>query len=370
MSENPGNRKTITIKINGKERPFHDKEKGSVELNSSTLIEGKNAEKFGDEVAAGSETIDDESFDWILPNEDEMEEKPPILANDSSAGEKNTFLKKKIKQDKGNKKSVNKGLVPSIFFTVLFAVVLGTGFGIILLKMVSSDQQVASNPNVAVSQGETETKVEKKTNEEAKEAAAGTETSAVTATKKDISTFIIQHIILSNENAVKQVQSQLKNEGYISQEIAVNGKIAVYLGVAGDLEEAKTWAKAIKKDKVEAFAKPITFNGGGKIKNVTKEEKSFIENSPAIYNAITVFVSSAQFGESSSAEAKKELKKQQAVLEEMKISAFKNKEVKNMAIQLNEGITKSVALDDNGKGDTQAIQKNLLAFLEKYVQLN
>ncbi|PKG21692.1 SPOR domain-containing protein [Niallia nealsonii] len=370
MNENPGNRKTITIKINGKERPFHDKKKGSVELDSSTLIEEKNAKKFGEEVAAGSETIDDESFDWILPNEEEMEEEPIILANDSSTGEKKTFLEKKIKKDNGNKKSVKKGVVPSIFFTVFFAVVLGTGFGFILLKMVSSDQQVTSKQNVAVSQGESEAKSAGKTNEEAKGTGSSTETSAITATKKDISTFVIQHIILSNENAVKQVQSQLKNDGYISQEISVNGKMAVYLGVAGDLEEAKTWAKAIKKDKVEAFAKPITFNGGGEIKNVTKAEKSFIENSPAIYDAITVFVSSAQFGDSPSAEVKKELKKQQAVLDEMKISTFKNKEVKNMALQLNEGITKSIALDNNDREDTQAIQKNLLSFLTKYIELN
>lgn len=372
VNENPGNRKTITIKINGKERPFHDKEKGNTEMESATLIEEKRSSsstKFGEEVAAGSEAIDDESFDWILPGEEEMEEEPEILVNGSSPEKKKAFFERKIKEEKGNKKSVPKRVIPSVFFTVLFAVVLGTGFGFILLKMVSSDQQVTSKQNAAVSTAETETKTAEKTNTEAKNS-NNTAASTIIATKKDISTFVVQHIILSNENAVKQVQSQLTNKGYISQEIAINGKMAVYLGVASELEGAKTWAKAIKKDKVEAFAKPITFNGGGKIKNITKEEKSFIEKSPAIYHSLTAFVSSVQFAGASSAEEKEELKKQQAVLDKMKIADFKNKEVKSMALQLNEGITKSIALADNSKEDAQAVQKNLLAFLEKYVELN
>lgn len=373
MNENPGSRKTITIKINGKERPFHDKEKGSVELNSSTLIEEKdscNNKKFGEEVAAGSEAIDDESFDWILPSEEEVEEGPAILADDSSPEKKKTFFERKIKKEAGNKKSVPKGVVPSVFFTVLFAVMLGTGFGFILLKMVGSDQQAASKQTAsAVSEAETKTKTAEKTSGEAKESAS-TAASTATATKKDISTFVVQHIILSNEAAVKEVQSQLKTDGYISQAIPVNGKVAVYLGVASDLEGAKTWAKAIKKDKVEAFAKPITFNGGGKIKNVTTEEKSFIEKAPSIYTAVSAAVSAAQFGDSLSTEEKEELKKQQTALNKMKITDFNNKEVKSMASQLNEGVTKSLAFTTNGGGDTEAVQKNLLAFLDKYVELN
>ncbi|MFT8322224.1 MAG: SPOR domain-containing protein [Bacillus sp. (in: firmicutes)] len=361
MSENPGNRKTITIKINGQERPFHDKEKGNKVMgaDSSSQIEEKkerNNQVFQEEAAAGSEVIGEESFDWILPTDEQMEEVNEFQITEQTSKEKLNFFNREKTITK-NKTLPN--VVPSIFFAVLFAVILGTGFGFVLLKMVSTDQQAAA-PTTTGTAAVAPTKTTEK---------PGKTTSTAVAEKKEISTYIVQHIILSKETAVKQEQTKLLKKGYISQRIDGDGKIGIYLGVASDIESAKKMQKEIKKNDVEAFAKEITF-GSGKIKNISQNEKSFIEHAPEMYAILTNAVTAAQYNQGISDEMKTNLNKQKAVIDKLNTKDFKNEKIKTMAAELTNGLTTGIALSQNsGQKEIQTIQKGLLTFLGEYSAL-
>ncbi|WP_445490123.1 hypothetical protein [Niallia sp. 03133] len=361
MNENPVNRKSITIKINGKERPFHDKEKekGIMEEDASSLIEKRKRshdKKFTEEVAAGSEILGEESFDWILPNDEPLEESTEFQMTETPLKKKGSFFERK----KANTriKNLPKGMLPSIFFAVFFAIVLGTGFGFILLKMVNTDQNtVEQTTSTAVDNSKTAEKT------------GVTTTSSVAAEKEAITTYIVQHIILSNEDAVIQEQTQLSKKGYISQRIDLDGKMIIYLGVASNIEDAKQMQKEMGRKKVAAFAKEITFSGG-EVKSVSKEEKNFIESSPDIFNSLTNAVTAAQSEQSIPNDVKKELEAQKTSLDKLKIKEFKNDKIKTMATELASGLANGILLSQSSSNeDIQTIQKGLLTFLGEYSSL-
>ncbi|MGP7816826.1 hypothetical protein [Niallia sp. 01092] len=355
MNENSGSRsKTITIKINGKERSFQRKDK---EENSTSFVEAKKDSQdknFTEEIAAGSETIGEESFDWILPNDEPVEEITELPIPEQETKKKASFFDRNKRNT--NKKTLPKGMVQSIFFTVLFAVILGTGFGFILLNIVSSDQKASAPTTSAALQTNTTDKI-------------GTTTRTTVAVKKEISTYMVQHIILSKAEAVNQEQSQLLKKGYVSQRIDIDGKMIIYLAAASNIDDAKKMQKEIQENNVAAFAKEITFSGG-KVNDISKNEKSFIERSPDIYAVLTSAVTAAQFDQSIPNDVKEELKKQQASLNQLKVKEFKHQQIKSMAAELSTSLANAMSLSGNSsKEELQSIQKSLLAFLGEYSTL-
>jgi stage II sporulation protein B len=362
VKEKPENRKTITIKINGKDRPFQNKEKivndwkdnPAFQKDKRTTIHDK---KYEEEIAAGNEAMFDESFDWILPNEEEAADSKAYDYSPSLAIKKTALFDRKKTKVKRN--SIPKGMISSIFFAVFFAVVLGTSFGFILLKMVNTDQNITTSSNTAVTTPTKTDSTDKGT----------TSKGTATATKKEITTYIVQNNVFSNEDKAKRQQTELSNDGIISQTIEVDGQMFVYIGVASNLEDAKQLKKLMEQKDIAAFAKEISF-GGGEVKEVSEGEKNFIENSPEIYKGITNLLTSVQFDQSISNDAKKDLEVKKTWLEGLKINEFKNEKIKKLAIELNEGLSKANVLSkDSSTKDIQNLQQNMLAFLAGYASL-
>lgn len=363
VSEKPENRKTITIKINGKDRPFQNKDTDEVmEQNQPSVFhkDQKNVKKekgvFSEESAAGREAELEESFDWILPTPEEI----PVKNKEKSMfsfqapfnkKDKPTFSKSnKTKEEK--KKSLPKEIVASIFFAVFFAVILGTSFGVILLNMVSNDQTTSTNGNITAS-------ANKSTND------GQVVPSSAVASKEDITTYVLQDDIFSNEERAKNEQKKLKEAGKTSQVFPIDGQQFLLLGVASNLEDAKTWQKQVEG----TYAKEMIFNGK-KVENVSKEEKELIEGSPAIYYSILQIVTSIQFDKSISAENRSKLEEELTKVEEKKISTITNEKIKNMATHLAKGGELTLNLKENSsEKEIETVQQHLLDYLADYVAL-
>lgn len=358
VKEKPENRKTITIKINGKDRPFQEKE--VPEDSEHTSINNRNHSRmeesfYKEESAAGSEGMADDAFDWILPLEEEESKdikEFQVNAPGKPNKTKNPFSFRKNTPNKT--KNLPKGMIASIFFAVFFAILLGTGFGFVLLNMINTNEQATSSSNAATATTSGET-------EDSSTVASNSEK----ATLQEIQTFVVQNIILSSEDAVKQRQSQLSDAGYISQSIDVDNKKVVYLGVADTLVHAKSIKEKMEKDKIDAFAKEMSF-GGGEISGISSTEKTFVENAPAIFQNLTIAVSTAEYDSSITEEVKTELEQQMTVLEELKIEEFQNEKIKSMATALNEALTLAINWKEDSSKDISAIQSELLAFLSAY----
>ncbi|WP_400242643.1 SPOR domain-containing protein [Niallia sp. JL1B1071] len=363
MNEKPENRKTITIKINGKDRPFQNKDTDeTVERNQPSVFhKDQNNEKkekgvFSEESAAGQEAELEESFDWILPEPEEMPAKnkeKSVFTFQSPLNKKDkpTSFSKSTKTKEGKKKSLPKEIVASIFFAVFFAVILGTSFGFILLNMVSSDQTSTTNGNITAS-------ANNPPNTDG-QASSATEI----ATKADISTYVLQANVFSNEERAKNDQKKLTDAGTVSQIIPIEEQQFLLLGVTSNLEDAKAWQKQVEG----TYAKEMIFNGK-KVENVSKEEKAVIEGSSAIYYSILQIVTSAQFDKSISADDRSKLEEELSIVEEKKISTITNEKIQNMATHLAKGGELAMKLTTNSsQKEIEAVQQQLLDYLANYV---
>lgn len=361
VTEKPENRKTITIKINGKDRPFQNKDsQPKAETQQDAFVNNKDSilpKNSAEEIAAGSEALEDESFDWILPNpsEEESDDIKEFQLQTDKDKKKNMLSKNK---QKGSKRNLSKGMVASIFFAVFFAIVLGTGFGFVLLKMVDTDKTaIADNNSTAPAQ----TAGGGSSNEPA--------SGSVEATKEEISTFVVQNNIYTTEEAADKEIDELTNKGIFAQKVAIDGKFAIYLGVTADIDSAKELKTDIEKDGEKPFAKEMIFPGGEAGK-VSKAEKQFLDAAPEIYSAASAALTSAFAGSSIQEDTAKKLKEQQKLLNDLKISGFKEESIKQAAEGLAAGVKGATALEqDSGAANQETIQKSLLAFLANYVEI-
>jgi len=363
VTEKPENRKTITIKINGNDRPFQNKETNRQSAERKDSEESKAAnplpDKSEEEVAAGSEAIEDESFDWILPNEDESDDIKEFQLQ-QAPNKKQSKLPKKMQ--KGSKRNLSKGMVASIFFAVFFAIVLGTGFGFVLLKMVDTDKTANAVNNSAAPTQSAGTDSDE-------QAAAGTGT--VSATKGEISTFVVQYGVYTTKASADSEFNKLSEKGIIAQKVPVDGKTAIYLGVAAELDSAKNMKTDKEADGVapSPYAKEMIFAGGDAGK-VSEAEKQFLDAAPEVYSAASRALTSAYADGSISGDTVKKLEEQQNALDKLKISDFKDGAVKNAAENLAAGVSGAAALSqDGGAAKQEAVQKALLAFLANYVEI-
>ena len=150
--DKPKNENTITIKINGvhedNKKDIIDQQKD--ETNEQTVISANHHEL---EAAAAQEKNDDnDNFDWILPNTT-----PTQIIEDYQQVPDPVKKKKKVKDIakimtigtgfKLNKQSFRK-MNLSTFLAIFFAVLLGTFFGLMLLKIVPAEKVIENEQPV------------------------------------------------------------------------------------------------------------------------------------------------------------------------------------------------------------------------------
>lgn len=248
--------KTITLKINGKDHhlnqgpPFDENGEG-FDSRGAALIES----------AASQESAED-SFEWILPDLSEPED----IHEYKIAPKQQKKQKKQAGLAVWNKKSnQNKGVLATIILTVFFAILLGSAFGVTILKFVTADSE-AKIPAISKAVPREE------------KPAAGSETLKLGL----IPAFVIQNNIFSNEAAAEEMRKSIVAKGISAEIFTVKGQYAIYMGVASSLEEAKKDGETIKAKGVDMYAKPVEI-GGGTSASLTADEADFLKQAPEIY---------------------------------------------------------------------------------------
>jgi stage II sporulation protein B len=362
VMDKPKNSRTITIKINGNERDYNETSKmEEMEPNLVNEIvepqpetephpkESTRVDSFS-EVAASQEAID-ESFDWILPevqDDDEIDEyiiakKPQVIKKKSSIGS----LKKTLQKQ-------NTGPVKSLFVSILLAILIGTSFGFVVLKLVISDSQIKVETPLATVPEET---------------AKGNEQSLGEIQQlalEPIDTYIIQGGVFSSVDSAKLEEQKVKEMGIPTQIIESNGQAILVLGIADSIENAKSIATGYKDKGIDVFAKPYSLPGK-EVEELTAVEANLLKESKDFYNALASLMASGMFSEQLDKAAITELKNFVGSIDRQEI---KNLKIEQLLVDLGSALTKLEAFSWNPTQSTLVdVQQHLLSFIGTYYTL-
>lgn len=365
--DKPKNGKTITIKINGKESPFKENEQDNPINKKSKESEKQQQSHFPQQVklesAATKEPIeDDEQFDWILPTagnipEEEVQMIPPEK-------KKNDQSKMSAYKGKGiNIKSFStKGINVSMVLAVFCAVVLGTFFGLLLLKVVPSEKVVGEDPPPVV-----ETEQPGQTNEQPSDKPVAV-SGSVELTLPPLATAVVQEGVYSSQSGAEDIQATIKDK-VPSAILSLNGQFAIFVSVADTVEDAKTMGKGLNESGISTFSKAFTIEEKT-VKNLQEEEKELLELSPLLYETLVANVTSASISNSIPASLLKDFEKQTSSLAGIDKSKLQNKEIIRIHSQLEAATVQLKIYEKNPEASTlNKIQQHLLSFLAYYQSL-
>ena len=240
--DKPTRERKIIVNINGEKKEY--KWIPSEDPNSLDTIK---------EIAS---TVEEEQTPpvWILPEKEQAEknEKEPVKSK------KTAFLK--FVQS-------NKLRVLATGIPILIALMTGTIFGIVVLKIVlfgGEAKEAVKVPNsISVS---------------------GSKTSEPSASKKmikEMNAFVVQGGVYSSKTAAEQRASLIEDDGLPSIILKQGDKYYIYIGAASSLEETKKLALLYKEQGFETYWKEIRIEG--ETKNAyTEKETEMIDH--MIYN--------------------------------------------------------------------------------------
>ncbi|KAB2338716.1 SPOR domain-containing protein [Cytobacillus depressus] len=364
--EGPEKGRTITIKINGKHRSYDEGTKAEKEMNrkdrekeieTDRLIDEEpstknvNSSAFN-EAAATKEAADDDTFDWILP--EESDETDEIIEYQIATSTKKTSNKGIGSFSKSFKKNNRNKFLSTILLTVFFAILLGTSFGFILLKLVITEKE-AETAQPATTEPLAEEQTEAKGSD--------------SAVLQPLSTFVIQGGVFSKLEAAKQVQEEQNQNGVPSKVIEMNGQAVLYLSVASSIDEAKEIGNQLKSKGLKVFAKPITLNEKA-INNLLPEEKKIIELAPAYYQVLTEGATEAELTNTLSSAMFNNIEKQASAVNTLEEGKLKNKKILSLKNELTNAYQQLASYKETK--DAAALtkcQQHLLEFISIYYTL-
>jgi stage II sporulation protein B len=244
-----GNRKSITIKINGQEKSFEEKK--------------EDRSNPGNQMAAAAENSEEESFDWMLPDQDN--------GNMMNGKIKPAPLKKgKAAIYNFGGKTKMKG-IKAPFIAILCAILLGTCLGFIILKtFTSNDRAAIPEKKPAISSAPA-----------SKPAAAEADTKKVSL--PPLTTYLVQGGVFSSESSASDVQKTIKQKGMPSEIFKMNDRFYIFLGTAGSLEESKELASFYKQKKVPAFWKEVSFSASIK----QEKQRKMLDEMSGLYSTLS-----------------------------------------------------------------------------------
>jgi stage II sporulation protein B len=326
--------KAITIKINGKDHPINLE--NTVENDAASNKDGAISE-----IAASQESLDDH-FDWILPDQTEEE----TLQEYIIAPKQYNKQKKKPGIAIWNKKNNrNKGAYATIILTIFFAILLGSAFGVTILKLVTADTE-AKLP------------VTEKVDSVPEKTPAGSESLKLGS----INVFVLQNNIFSTEAAAQEMRQVIEGKGINAEIFPVNGQYAIYMGIAGSLEEAKKTGETIKASGVDMYAKPVEIIGGT-ADGLSAEEVQFLQQAPEIFSILST-------GTAGNSEVLQKVETFQSMLGKLSDKEGKDKNMLKAMMSM-ETASKAFLTYQQTKDGKQLVDMNqaLLSFLSAYQSL-
>ncbi|MGD6968968.1 hypothetical protein ACQCVP_21345 [Rossellomorea vietnamensis] len=248
----------ITIKINGDKKDFQE----DLPVHNWNLGE--------QESAAAEERAEDDSFEWVLPDEDPVPKE----------FKKINYVQKNKK--KGKRTFSGGGITPGIariIYTLVGAVAISLIFGFIILNVITEGEQSA--PAI---------KLQEPGSENAGEAAAPS-AGGGSISMKSLNTSVLQGGVFSTADSANAMKASLEAKGLPVMLIEMEGNQYLFLGTSGDLESAKSMGKKLTEQNVEVYAKEIVLPEK-KIEG-SKADADFLEKSATLYTALAAESTSA-----------------------------------------------------------------------------
>jgi stage II sporulation protein B len=356
--ENSG--KTITIKINGEQKPFLEEppkeeykmEKPQSDENRNLLIEydPENSEhEVIVETAAAQEA--EESFDWILPQQETTQNEPSLYKTVKSSKQGKGIRLPAL--SKVEKKNI--GTIKSIALSVVFAILLGTGFGFIMLKLVitnSSKPSAVQTKNVPAAQKETAT-----TNMNAQGA----------ITLNPLTTYMVQGGVFSKKETANTVARQAIEKGIPAETMEWKGQYYIFLGVADSIEHARSLGTLYQHKGMDGvFPKTVTIPEK-KFSNLSAAEKDVIQNATVTAHLLATITSTTLSGGTISSSELKTLSELETKLKKIDSKAIRDKKINDLNVEIN-GALKQINDYQKKKDEKllEKVQQHILTFFADY----
>ncbi|KKK33060.1 hypothetical protein WQ57_24240 [Mesobacillus campisalis] len=334
--------RSITIKINGKDRPYK-KDQADQDKNAKNHAEDVSKPKITswNELAASKEPAE-EVFEWILPEPSEKEEASQYPVSKAPKKPKQTG----VRLPAINKGGKFNGVLPRVVMTILVAVVLGVGFGLIVLNTVRSGPvQEASS-------------VVKQPAQTAKPP-AGASTASVELPA--ISAFVVQGGVWSTPESAEASVKDLEGKGFNAISVPSNGKYAVLLAAAGSLDEAKAIGSELQSRGAEVYSRAHEIPPGS-IDNLSKEESEVLKLAPELFQTLV--------RSTGDADAIKKAEDQLKLLQAAQENNINNKDILAVKKHLEQGASAFLAYQTSkSENDRNKLQKENLAFLASWPSL-
>ena len=168
----------------------------------------------------------------------------------------------------------------STFFSIFFAVILGTFFGLMLLKIVPAEK-VVENEQPVINQ-----EVQKQ---------SGKETSQPSGTlegkRQALSLAVVQEGIYSSKEGAENIKKNLNDQGIPAEVFAANGQFAIFVGISNNVEEAKVIGNTLKTSGIDTYAKQWSIEEKN-LSKLNEEEKKVLEMSSKVYASFNESISS------------------------------------------------------------------------------
>lgn len=351
----------ISIKINGKEPKVKKEQQETPEFVESEkpLIVIEN-----DEVAAAQEEEEDD-FNWVLPDEtnnhSSKEREIPVipiedLRQTKTKGSINSSYKPKFKKKKGFQLFSIKQLAVSI----ALAVVLGTGFGFMILKVVG-DVNAGPAENEAPSQPTTSTGNPPPAGED-KDTPASNQ---ATLELESLSTGIIQGGKFSSVESANTTVNEIKAKGFAATAVGMDGAFFVIAGIGTEQGSIGGIKDEYKDAFPEFFAKTFEVPGGT-YSNAAKGDSEAIKVSLPVFKDL-LSLSSQAFGTGSiDNEQLENVSKQIAVVKDSKADNLHDG-LKAFQTELEAAFTQLQAFKG---GDAKALWQSQQSLLNAYQAYN
>ncbi len=144
--DKPNKGRTITIKIDGKERPIKNKQEPAIERKREQTQPSVTEQVDLEAAAAKEPASDGEDFEWILPTDGEGT--PSEQKAVKTPEQKKEPSQKFPSFMNGKGKKINpekKRWLTTIFLIVICAIAIGTIFGMTMLNMVLPDERAVQS---------------------------------------------------------------------------------------------------------------------------------------------------------------------------------------------------------------------------------
>jgi stage II sporulation protein B len=239
----------ITIKINGDKKNY----------NEDLLVH--NWKLGEEESAAAEESAEEDSFDWVLPDEEPAPKE---------------FKKINYVQNKKGKKHFGgRQITPGIarmIYTLVGAVAVSLVFGFIILNVITDGEQ--SIPAIQLQEG----------GEAAGNDSETPSASGGSITLESINASVLQGGVFSTAESANAMKAMLEAKGIPTMMIEMEGSQYLFVGTAGDLEAAKAMGKKLSAENVEVYAKDIVLPE--KKVEGTKADADFMQKSKDVFTAL------------------------------------------------------------------------------------